>query len=103
MSFAVILCVLIRSPLFDSQALLSAIKSGSPKFFMGTDSAPHTTTNKHCAQYVPGPLYHTLPCACVYHHAYTSSGMCITRHLLLPADANAVFCCYVWRLATTPR
>merc|ERR1712118_267652 len=28
------------------QSLLRAIKSGSPKFFMGTDSAPHTRERK---------------------------------------------------------
>lgn len=30
----------------DRQALLSAIKSGSPKFFMGSDSAPHLRGRK---------------------------------------------------------
>mmetsp|Transcript_3617 Transcript_3617/g.9700 ORF Transcript_3617/g.9700 Transcript_3617/m.9700 type:complete len:369 (-) Transcript_3617:102-1208(-) len=28
------------------QALVSAVRSGSPKFFLGTDSAPHTTSSK---------------------------------------------------------
>ena len=30
-------------------ALLAAATSGSPKFFMGTDSAPHTVESKHSA------------------------------------------------------
>lgn len=30
------------------QALLSAIKSGSNKFFLGTDSAPHPKGKKEC-------------------------------------------------------
>jgi len=38
----------------DRQALLRAIKTGSSKFFMGTDSAPHTTLAKHCAQCCAG-------------------------------------------------
>eukprot|EP00041_Stephanoeca_diplocostata_P029869 m.890013 g.890013 ORF g.890013 m.890013 type:complete len:349 (+) comp23648_c0_seq5:267-1313(+) len=33
----------------DRQALLGAIKSGSPKFFMGTDSAPHDRSKKETA------------------------------------------------------
>ncbi len=31
------------------QALLAAAVSGSPKFFLGTDSAPHTQDSKECA------------------------------------------------------
>ena len=30
-----------------AQALLAAVTSGSKKFFLGTDSAPHATTAKH--------------------------------------------------------
>lgn len=33
----------------DRQALLGAVRSGSPKFFMGTDSAPHTRHAKEAA------------------------------------------------------
>jgi dihydroorotase len=32
----------------DRKALLEAATSGSPKFFMGTDSAPHTKHKKEC-------------------------------------------------------
>lgn len=32
----------------DRQALLGAIQSGSAKFFLGTDSAPHSTDRKEC-------------------------------------------------------
>ncbi len=31
------------------RALLEAATSGNPKFFLGTDSAPHTTANKETA------------------------------------------------------
>jgi dihydroorotase len=33
----------------DRQALLAAISSGSKKFFLGTDSAPHSKASKECA------------------------------------------------------
>lgn len=33
----------------DRQALLAAVASGSPKFFLGTDSAPHAKATKECA------------------------------------------------------
>ena len=33
----------------DRQALLGAIRSSSPKFFLGTDSAPHAQSAKECA------------------------------------------------------
>lgn len=33
----------------DRQALMGAVASGSPKFFLGTDSAPHTKASKECA------------------------------------------------------
>lgn len=33
----------------DRKALIEAIKSGSPKFFLGTDSAPHAKHAKECA------------------------------------------------------
>lgn len=33
----------------DRHALLAAVTSGSPKFFLGTDSAPHTQAQKECA------------------------------------------------------
>lgn len=32
----------------DREALVKAAMSGNPKFFMGTDSAPHTVDNKEC-------------------------------------------------------
>jgi dihydroorotase len=31
------------------QALLKAVASGSPKFFLGTDSAPHLRTTKEAS------------------------------------------------------
>jgi dihydroorotase len=33
----------------DQVALLEGIKSGNPRFFLGTDSAPHSQSNKECA------------------------------------------------------
>ena len=42
-------CLPILKHESDRQALLGAIKSGSPKFFLGTDSAPHAKASKECA------------------------------------------------------
>lgn len=39
--------VLKREP--HRQALLSAVRSGNPRFFLGTDSAPHARTDKESA------------------------------------------------------
>lgn len=33
----------------DRGALIQAVLSGNPKFFLGTDSAPHDISKKHCA------------------------------------------------------
>lgn len=33
----------------DREALVSAATSGNPKFFLGSDSAPHTVASKECA------------------------------------------------------
>lgn len=49
----------------DQQALMQAAISGNPKFFLGTDSAPHTQMKKECAcaaagiysSYAALPLY----------------------------------------------
>ena len=38
----------------DRQALVDAATSGSPRFFLGTDSAPHPATHKHTGQAKPG-------------------------------------------------
>jgi len=34
----------------DRDAILSAATSGSPKFFLGSDTAPHRKENKECAR-----------------------------------------------------
>lgn len=39
-------CLPILKRSEDQQALIKAATSGSPKFFLGTDSAPHTTSTK---------------------------------------------------------
>jgi len=39
-------CLPILKRSKDQQALIKAATSGSPKFFLGTDSAPHTTATK---------------------------------------------------------
>jgi dihydroorotase len=41
-------CLPILKHETDRQALLGAIRSGSPKFFLGTDSAPHSEASKVC-------------------------------------------------------
>lgn len=42
-------CLPILKSLQHQQALIEAATSGSPKFFLGTDSAPHTTASKQNA------------------------------------------------------
>jgi dihydroorotase len=42
-------CLPILKHESDRQALLGAVASGSPKFFLGTDSAPHGRATKECA------------------------------------------------------
>lgn len=42
-------CLPILKTLQDQQALVTAAISGNPKFFLGTDSAPHAKINKECA------------------------------------------------------
>ncbi len=42
-------CLPILKRMSHQQALLDAATSGNPKFFLGTDSAPHTTDNKETA------------------------------------------------------
>lgn len=39
-------CMPILKALGDQKALIRAATSGNPKFFLGTDSAPHSITNK---------------------------------------------------------
>lgn len=41
-------CLPILKAEADRQALLAAVRSGSPKFFLGTDSAPHSRASKEC-------------------------------------------------------
>ena len=42
-------CLPILKTASDQQALLEAATSGNPKFFAGTDSAPHSQGTKECA------------------------------------------------------
>ena len=42
-------CLPILKAEVHRQALVEAATSGSPKFFLGTDSAPHATTDKESA------------------------------------------------------
>jgi dihydroorotase len=42
-------CLPILKHEMDRKALLSAVASGSPKYFLGTDSAPHAVATKECA------------------------------------------------------
>ena len=41
-------CLPVLKAEADRQALLAAVASGSPKFFAGTDSAPHAVASKEC-------------------------------------------------------
>lgn len=45
----------------DMRQLQDAVFSGSPKFFLGTDSAPHAVETKHCASGCAGVF--SAPCA----------------------------------------
>lgn len=42
-------CLPILKTEIDRQSLLEAATSGNPKFFLGTDSAPHAVDKKECA------------------------------------------------------
>jgi len=42
-------CMPILKAEMHRQALIEAATSGNPKFFLGTDSAPHSIENKECA------------------------------------------------------
>lgn len=42
-------CLPILKAESDREALVAAVRSGSPKFFLGTDSAPHSARTKECA------------------------------------------------------
>jgi dihydroorotase len=58
-------CLPILKAAADREALVSAAISGNPKYFLGTDSAPHTTATKYSAcgcagiynSYAALPLY----------------------------------------------
>ncbi|RKP10079.1 dihydroorotase, homodimeric type [Thamnocephalis sphaerospora] len=39
---------------YDRQALRDVVKEGHPRFFLGSDSAPHTRNTKECAQACAG-------------------------------------------------
>lgn len=43
-------CAPILKRAHHQQALITAATSGNTKFFLGTDSAPHSQSNKECAQ-----------------------------------------------------
>lgn len=47
-------CMPVAKTEDDRQALIAAIKSGNPKFFFGSDSAPHYRTAKEAGQSSPG-------------------------------------------------
>jgi dihydroorotase len=56
-------CLPIAKRASDRQALVKAATSASPKFFMGTDSAPHTCATKYSACGCAGiyTAFHALP------------------------------------------
>nr|WP_272213254.1 dihydroorotase [Marinicella sp. W31]MDC2879201.1 dihydroorotase [Marinicella sp. W31] len=51
------------------KALVAAATSGDPRFFLGTDSAPHADPAKECGcrlrRHLYRPEYNELPCPCV--------------------------------------
>ncbi|KAL1957286.1 hypothetical protein VTO42DRAFT_6192 [Malbranchea cinnamomea] len=65
---------LAKSPA-DRDALIKAVVSGNPKFFFGSDSAPHPVTAK-----VTGPDSKTGPAAGVYTQSY------VTQYVLLALE-----------------
>lgn len=76
-------CLPILKTAKDQQALLQIVKSGNPKFFLGTDSAPHALTRKET----------TCGCAGVYtaYHAlelYAAAFAAIDALAQLPAFAS---------------
>jgi dihydroorotase len=54
-------CKPIAKRRHDREALVGAATSGNPKFFLGTDSAPHDRSTKECAAGCAGVF--TAPCA----------------------------------------
>jgi dihydroorotase len=54
-------CLPILKRNTHQQALIEAATSGSPKFFLGTDSAPHTKANKETACGCAGCFSHHAP------------------------------------------
>ena len=42
-------CKPIAKTVYDRSALRTAVRNGNPKFFFGSDSAPHPKENKECA------------------------------------------------------
>jgi len=54
-------CLPILKRNIHQQALIAAATSGSPKFFLGTDSAPHTTARKETACGCAGCYSHHAP------------------------------------------
>lgn len=57
-------CLPIAKRPEDRDAVLAAALSGDPKFFLGTDSAPHPVDRKECAE-CSGGIF-TAPCALEY-------------------------------------
>lgn len=60
-------CMPILKAMSDQQALIQAAISGNPKFFLGTDSAPHSITNK-CSS-----------CGCAGIYAAPTAIQCLTQ------------------------
>lgn len=66
-------CLPILKRESDREALVAAATSGNPKFFLGTDSAPHTRQQKESACGCAGiyTAYHALP---LYIEAFEKAG-----------------------------
>lgn len=50
----------------DRQALIDVVKSGNPKFFYGTDSAPHRKGRKYCPEVCAGIFSEPVAVAALY-------------------------------------
>ncbi len=77
-------CKPIANQLSDQAALVQAAISGNPKFFLGTDSAPHTQSHKECA----------VGCAGIYsaHAAIELYAEVFSRHHALDKLENFASC-----------
>lgn len=66
-------CLPILKQAADQQAIQEVVASGHPKFFAGTDSAPHATEDKHTACASAG-IYSSPYALALYAHGFEALG-----------------------------